>query len=143
MNFLAKKTNIISGILLILFSLVRCDSEDHSNIPNVGFKLAVSPAELATIGPGIMKTFEGGVNGIIVYHNPLEGYTAYDRTCTYEPAFNCAVLVNDTITFPECPCCGSQFILELGAIPADGSEAKYQLKEYRTYWDGDFLIVSN
>ncbi|MEO8150624.1 MAG: hypothetical protein ABI723_23535 [Bacteroidia bacterium] len=84
----------------------------------------------------------GGVKGIIVYHG-IDGYKAYDRSCTYDPktACNPSIYVSsDNITcIDSCctgtACCGSKFIISDGG-PISGP-ATIALVQYQTQLNSD------
>lgn len=84
----------------------------------------------------------GGVKGIIVYH-AIDGYKAYDRSCTYDPNTPCnpsIYVTSDNITCVDSSCagtttCGSKFILSDGG-PISGL-ATVALVQYRTELNAD------
>jgi nitrite reductase/ring-hydroxylating ferredoxin subunit len=84
-----------------------------------------------------------GINGILIYHNAIDGYTAYDRACTNAPLNNCEqVYVNEeSLNTLSCSCCESEyFILDGSVIQGPSVQA---LHRYRTYFDGVRLDVFN
>ena len=149
--FSISKLKYFSILIILLLFNQGCDKSKYNVIPYVyvDFTLHI-PTDLANLGFGgsvYLKQPDAGLNGIIIYRGyPDEygrtDYFAYDRTCTYEPEHNCAVELNDG-SLAKCPCCGSLFIIEAGAVPANNSKARLPLKEYNTTVEGDFLHITN
>lgn len=143
------KKKLLNHIFKLLFFIIAliysgCDTDKYNAIPNVYVNISLHrPTDLADLGVGTFKTIQGGVGGIIIYRELPDLYRSFDRTCTYEPEHDCTVLVADTISFPTCPCCDSEFIIELGGMPREGSKAKLSLKEYQTTLRGDFVYITN
>jgi len=73
----------------------------------------------------------GGSQGIIVYRQTYDTFSAYDRHCTYNAENPCGTAkVDSTGTFVECGCDGSQYQLYDGLVIQ--GPAGYSLKGYRT-----------
>ena len=73
----------------------------------------------------------GGSQGIIVYRQTYDTFSAYDRHCTYNAENPCGkAKVDSTGTFVECECDGSQYQLYDGLVIQ--GPAGYSLKGYRT-----------
>ena len=87
--------------------------------------------------------FDG--NGIIVTSG-VEEFFAYDRTCPYDYAVNkLSIRVNiDSADFTKgkCPECGTTYQLTSYGTPVSGV-GKYQLKNYKTSFDGRNVRVWN
>ncbi len=135
-----RKIFIIS--LLIITGFAGCDDNDYW-IPNVPVNIRIPLTRLSDLGLLQARYWPGGVNGIIIFRRGDREFNAFDRTCTFQPSENCAVVIMDDL-FAECPCCGSQFHLsfEYPASPEKGP-AKRPLKQYRTTVDGQRLHISN
>ena len=84
-------------------------------------------------------------NGIIVCFGVDEFY-AYDRTCPHDYVVNnLSIKVNidpSNSTIAICPKCGTKYGLTVGGTPASGI-GRYPLKNYRTSFQGNYVIVSN
>ncbi|HVN58971.1 MAG TPA: hypothetical protein VMT63_11775 [Bacteroidales bacterium] len=83
-------------------------------------------------------------NGIIVFRYTEDEFFAYDRTCPYDyKENNKSIRLNvvDDI-YAVCPQCSSKYALSAGGTPVKGV-SRYPLKNYRTYFDGLYLTVSN
>jgi nitrite reductase/ring-hydroxylating ferredoxin subunit len=87
--------------------------------------------------------FDG--NGIIIYAGVDEFY-AYDRTCPHDYVVNSlSIKVNidkTNSTIAICPKCGTTYALSAGGTPASGI-GRYPLKNYRTSFQGNLVIVWN
>jgi hypothetical protein len=93
-------------------------------------------------GPGAAG-YDG--NGIIICFG-VEEYYAYDRTCPWDYVRNSlSVKVNidpGNSTIAVCPKCGTKYGLTVGGTPASGV-GRYPLKNYKTSFQGNYVIVWN
>ncbi len=81
--------------------------------------------------------FDG--NGIIIYSGPAE-YYAYDRTCPYDYASSgLSIKLRLDASLALCPECKTKYALSTYGTPISGP-GKYQLKNYRTSYDGNRFI---
>ena len=87
--------------------------------------------------------FDG--NGIIICYGVDEFY-AYDRTCPHDYVNNSlSIKVNidpGNSTIAICPKCGTKYGLTVGGTPVTGV-GRYPLKNYRTSFQGNYVIVWN
>ena len=91
-----------------------------------------SYSSLNTIGG--WKYISGGSQGIIIYRQSYDQFSAYDRHCTYNADNPCGqASVDSTNSFVECSCDGSQYQLYDGLVIQ--GPATYSLKNYRTNFD--------
>lgn len=134
---------------LLIIAAIGCkEKKNESPIPyaEVNISLNLNDArymELNTIGGFLYLTANYPSNGIIVYRKSFEEYLAFERTCTFEPLGDCCMLyIDDSFTFAEDTCCGSQFLL-LDGSPLAEAPAKIPLKQYRTALDGSILHIYN
>jgi nitrite reductase/ring-hydroxylating ferredoxin subunit len=130
-------------IIPLIFAIINgCDDNDQW-IPNVRVQKSLHlSTDLATLGLLQAGNFTGGVNGIIVFRLADREFNAFDRTCSYQPAENCAVFFNHELLLAECPCCESLFeLFESGAVQK--GPARRPLKQYRAVVTGDILYISN
>ena len=147
MNKLIRITKLYIFFIITLISilLIRCD-KNQSNIPYVyvDFYVSIDDPEyldLSTVGNHVFLK-NAGVTGVIIYRSSINEFHAYDRTCTYKPDKNCAVIDDTTSSIlVECPCCGSNFSLDYGYVTT--GPATRPLKEYHTSFDGVTLHVYN
>ncbi len=87
--------------------------------------------------------FDG--NGIIICYG-VEEFYAYDRTCPHDYVNN-SLSIKVTIdpsnsTIAICPKCGTKYGLTVGGTPVSGV-GRYPLKNYRTSFQGNYVIVWN
>jgi nitrite reductase/ring-hydroxylating ferredoxin subunit len=130
-------------VIPLVFAIINGCDENDQWIPNVRVQKSLHlSTDLATLGLLQAGTFEGGVNGLIVFRLADREFNAFDRTCPFQPAENCAVNFNEMMLSAECPCCGSQFeLFESGAVQK--GPARRPLKQYRAVVTGDILHISN
>lgn len=87
--------------------------------------------------------FDG--NGIIICYGVDEFY-AYDRTCPHDYVNNSlSIKVNidpGNSTIAVCPKCGTKYGLTVGGTPVSGV-GRYPLKNYRTSFQGNYVLVWN
>ncbi|HEU5148564.1 MAG TPA: hypothetical protein VFT90_17675 [Chryseosolibacter sp.] len=85
---------------------------------------------------------DGGVRGIIVYHESGNNYIAYERNCSFQPNSACATVeVHVSTLYMLCPCCSSSFDLATG-FPT-GGPAWRPLRQYETSLTGSTLTVTD
>jgi nitrite reductase/ring-hydroxylating ferredoxin subunit len=133
-------------ILIIALPISSCKKDDEQGqIPYkyVNFSIDTKSIEFGALNiPGNWTYVTGGYRGIVIYHLSLDEYVAFDRACTYDFEEGCSQLkVGDDNIILTCDCCESRFLLTDGS-PFDGP-ANTSLRAYRTYFDGQFLHVSN
>lgn len=138
-----KHLRIYFTALLTASLLFACDKETESTaIPYVYVNFTLYPNTLDFIPDGSSASTSGGYKGIIVYRLLHEQFMAYERACPYDPLNDSSVVQVETSgVIAACPHCGSRFLLTDGS-PLEGP-AKVGLKQYRTYYDGFSLIISN
>ena len=119
-------------------------SSNSCSIPNVLVDIHIyttDPAffKLNAIGGWVYIT--GGVHGIIVYHQNVDTYMAYDRNCTYQPSNATAVVQVDTSTNITAidKSCGSKFGIYDGSVIQ--GPAACGLKQYSTSLNGSDLHI--
>ncbi|MCD4736819.1 MAG: hypothetical protein K8R53_12305 [Bacteroidales bacterium] len=138
---------IIPGFTIITLFIVLlsgCKKEDDAgDIPGVYVNFVIYPNSIDYITAGGYKYINHqGYRGIIVYRIDLYNFMAYDRTCTYDPEKECAIVEVELsgITAVD-SCCMSKFNLIDGS-PFDGP-ATIPLKQYKTNFDGNQLVIYN
>ena len=136
------KHHLLFSFFLIL---IACEPKvEESGVPNVAVNLEINlndivNASLKLIGGYIYA--DGGVRGIIIYHESVNSYKAYDRNCTFQPTDPCATVeMHSSGFYIEDTCCSSTF--DLNGFPT-GGPALFPLKEYNVSISGDILFVYN
>lgn len=137
---------IIVGLFLFLSSS-SCDKNRY-DFPYVPINLNVQIVTLESMIPVGGYTFmyeNAGVNGLLIRRNFEGRYFVYDRTCTYEPDYSCAVAEDTTsMLHIACPCCKSQYFLdETGDAFVTRGPSKYPLVKYNAFVNGGFLRIYN
>jgi hypothetical protein len=142
--------------LLIAFSVAGCKKSNNDVIPDVyiDFTINLSDPEffdLNAIGNSRIVTsstnnwgqpaagFAG--NGIIVYRSTMDEFNAFDGTCPHDFAVNGKnIKLKIDGIFAVCPECGTSYALPSFGTPYSGI-GKYPLKNYKTYFNGQFVHV--
>ncbi len=122
-----------------------CGKTDSSYVPDVpvNFQAPLSDPRLSalSVAGGAVLINGYGVSGLVIYHLPSGGYTAYDRCSAYEPQNRCAVTLDNPAFTVTDPCSGSKFSLN------DGSPVKApatrSLKMYAVSVNFNEIFVSN
>jgi len=127
-------------IILIVFAC----NKDTYDFPYVLIRLDLGLySDLGQLGPGEVLFKDGyGVKGLIIYRDTDNNYFVFDRACTHEIDFSCAVDTSSFSSVVECPCCNSRFLLGESADPIKGP-ASHPLMRYNAYIDGSFLKIIN
>ena len=132
-------------IVLLISLITSCEPTiEESGVPNVAVNVEVNLSDinnlpLTQIGGYIYVL--GGVRGIIIIHESLNVYKAYDRNSTYKPTDIAAVVdMHSSGFYIEDVSCTSTF--DLNGFPT-GGPAEFPLKEYRTSLTGDLLFIFN
>ena len=135
-----KKLTYILIISILIFS---CDDK-NCYIKDVYVKEFVNLSDdnlIAIAGNGSSIFVEGGVEGIIIYHEVGDSYKAYDRNCSYEPCLPCSYI--DTVIggIAYCNCCPSAFSLSNGE--SFNAPALLPLKEYYCKLNNNILEIKS
>jgi hypothetical protein len=142
------KTSLAAIMLIALTGVISCTPElTDDPIPPAAFSSIYInlnlPAYngLRTVG-GYAYIGDGGVRGIILYHQAQFNYIAYERNCSYRPNEACATVDVDISTlFMHDPCCHSQFDFSTG-MPT-GGPAWRPLRKYETLLSGSDLTITD
>jgi len=137
--------NKIILLLSFLVALEACQpKQEISGVPDVAVNVEINlnsldSAPLRLIGGYIYV--DGGVRGIILYHESDNIYRAFDRNCTYQPADPCAIVeVHSSGFYLEDTCCNSTF--DFSGFPT-GGPAQFPLNEYQVSISGENLFIFN
>ena len=100
------------------------------------------PEYIALKTDGGNKTIDGGVRGIILYHQSGNNYFAYEANCSYQPNSACATVeVHVSTLYMFCACCSSNFDFATG-YPT-GGPAWRPLRRYHTSLSGSTLTITD
>ncbi|MBP9159918.1 MAG: hypothetical protein WAT41_03320 [Flavobacteriales bacterium] len=128
-----------------LFLLGGCKKENNIGVPltNVDININVNLPEYVDLtATGGWVYITGGSQGIIVYRNGPDQFTAMDRHCTYQPENLCKVYVDDSqVIARDTICCGSAFLMLDGSVTE--GPAALGLKLYHTTFNGTTLHIFN
>lgn len=139
-------------IAILVFSLMLCTSckKDESGIvpyAYVNVSLYASDPQFSQLNAinGFIYYNNGvssGYKGLIIYKRGVNDYVAYERACTYDPESTCDGLnvKTDFVTLDD-DCCDSEFLIFDGSV--SHGPATYALVQYRTYFDGTVLTITN
>lgn len=144
------------NFLIFLFfvsTLTSCKKNKICEFPYVYVNITLGLiSDLGGLGPGdVYFLNDQGLNknGIIIYKSPTPddygnfSYFAFDRTCTYEADYSCAVNISENFKeIMECPCCHSKYLL-LNEGNIYNGPAICPLIRYRCVIDGDRLTIRN
>jgi len=135
------KVRIFAFICLLFLSCQKQDDYVQNVLVDITLNLSLPEfEELQTVGNFVF--INGGVKGIIVYHQAFDIYKTYDRNCTYQPSLSCARIDSVNSTIAICNCCDSKFLLGQNGQTIDGP-ALMPLKEYPNNLLGDVLYIYN
>lgn len=125
--------------------LSACKKEQQTGVPPVGvdITLNVNLPEFANLQiPGGWVYLTGGAQGIIVYRQSIDQFTALDRHCPHDNASTCRATVDESnVLATDTTCCGSQYLLFDGSVSQGPSVIA--LKRYNTLWNGTTLRIYN
>jgi len=133
--------------ILFSFSASTCE-KDNYKFPSVSINIYANIySQLADLGIGMYGFYypNEGVNGLIIYRSFNDEYFVFDRTCTYEPDYSCAVEEDpDNSLLLKCPCCGSKYLLDdEGEAYVIEGPARYNLVSYHARIEGTSLHIFN
>lgn len=131
-------------LLAVLFLLSACnDSTVGPGIPDalVNEQINVTSLQYPQLRQdGGYVYLNAGYKGIIVIRQNANLYTAFERTCPYDPMNSCMVEADQSNLFLVDTCCGSQFNFQ-GQVMS--GPAVYGLRQYRTSLNGSVLSITN
>ena len=136
-----------SLILLMLTMFVSCQPDlSDDAIPWQPFDVIQInlnlPQYVSLRTDGGSMTIDGGVRGIIIYHQSGSNYIAYEANCSYQPNSACATVeVHVSTLFMFCACCSSNFDFATG-FPTSGP-AWRPLRKYYTSVNGSTLTITD
>ena len=153
---------IFISVFIVLSGITSCN-KDHinPNIPKVNIYYNIDPnstvfLDLNTVGgwlyldemPGIVVPYPS--RGIIVYREEIDKFRAYERQPPNNPYECCEgdnytgcskLVVGPNYPFAKDTCNGNMYLLQDGTLFS--GVGQYSLIEYRTYYNGSTLTISN
>lgn len=135
-------------LLLTLFIVLSCDSDDNSNnnryLPNYNFSIDLNTdlpefTDLRYTGSPVYVGIAGaGINGVIVM-NSGSGYVAYEASCPNQELSSCSLINTNDINGINviCPCDDVEYNLFTGLAT---TPVEYSLKPYRAQQIGSNII---
>lgn len=123
--------------IIVIFLVFGCKKSTDQIAPaSVDFYIYLTEPQfqtLNTIGNYVYVT--GGVRGIIVYHKTLHEFSAYERSCPYDPNTSAAIVEVDSSGLGLVDYnCGSRYNILDGSIV--NGPTSYPLRQYYCEYDG-------
>lgn len=133
-------------ILLCITLTISSCKKDGYEFPYTPVNLYLYPNNAEYNGlhfAGGTSYIDGGINGILIFHDYFDNYIAYDRACTNDPLNSCEQIYIDEENTNKllCYCCDSEYFIFDGA--ATQGPTNYALHRYKTTFDGVTLRVFN
>jgi len=133
-------------IALIFLAVWSCSKDENNNyvdIPNVYVNFYLQPDGIDFLPPNSWKIYEyEGYRGVLIYRIDQFTFNAYEMTCPYDAAKECArVQVDASGILLIDSCCMSTYNI-LDGMPA-GGPSTLALKQYLTEYNGIQLHVFN
>jgi hypothetical protein len=138
-------SSLVLAVMLLSFNACTPDLSDdqipYQSFPVIQINLNLPEYNsLRTVGG--YKYIEGGMRGIILYHQNQSSYIAYERNCSYQPNSACATVgVHSSTLYLVDDCCGSTFDFATGQ--PTGGVAWRPLRQYETILSGSTLTVTD
>ena len=135
--------------LIIFLTIISCSKEDVFPDIYVNESVFITGPEYGDFYQILYssRVIPGGVGGIIIVQGYNNIFMAYDRACTHEnnsenTNSNCIISeTKDQYIFSCTECCNSKFSILDGSI-SEGPASR-GLKIYNTYFDGEYLHITN
>jgi nitrite reductase/ring-hydroxylating ferredoxin subunit len=138
-----------AGLVLLgscALGIAGCEKDNPTaGVPLVPVDITINvnnPAYVDLQVPGGWLYLTGGVQGILVYRNTSDAFTAMDRQCTFQPATGCRVVVDESqVAATDTSCCGASYLLLDGSVTQ--GPATLALARYNTSFNGSILRIYN
>ena len=141
---------IVASVLVLAGTCIlstSCGSDmSDEPIPEVPFDPIVInlnlPAYVRARPEGGYVYLDGGIRGIILYHQSATTYIAFERNCSFNPNDACATVdVHSSTLYMVDTCCNSSFSFPDGE--PNGGPASRPLLQYRTSLRGSELTITD
>lgn len=141
------KIKYLFKFLLLSVVLYSCSDKQNQIVPYVNVSLEINlqlPTfnALNSVNNAILYDNVGyNRNGIIIYRNSTDEFTAYDATCPKHIETKTAVVLDagGVAGSSTCPSCKTIYYFFNYAYPAKG----YPLKQYKVTKSGNTLYINN
>ena len=125
-------------VFIILLTITFACKKSTDQIPpaSVDFYIYLTQPDFQTLNTvGNFVYVTGGVKGIIVYHKTIDEFTAYERSCPYDPNTSSAIVSVDSSGLGLVDYnCGSKYNILDGSIV--NGPTSYPLRQYYCEYDG-------
>lgn len=125
--------------------LVSCDKEYQCHVPIGDASCQLDPNSALYSGLNTCDGYEyiyGGHQGVVVVRTGWDTFAAYERSCPADSSLLFMAEGYGNIVL-ECPQCHSQWNTFGGGEPLSTSTTSCFLYQYRTFYDGQTLYISN
>lgn len=141
------KLKYLSQLIILSGLLFGCSDSQNQIIPYVNVTIEVNlqlPSfnPLNSVNNAVLYPNEGyNHNGVIIYRNSTDEFTAYDATCPKHIETKTAVVLDDngSAGSATCPVCHTVYYFFNYGYPPKG----YPLKQYKVTKSGDILYINN
>ena len=141
------KIRLFSSFFLISILLWSCNKDQSQIVPYVKVNITANlyyPQFSALNAPGnaVIFPYEGyNRNGVIIFRNSIEEYTAYDATCPQHIETKTAIKLDDNGSGGQatCPYCKTVYNFYSYGTASKG----YPLQRYNVNISGNVLIIYN
>lgn len=131
------------SIIILLFIFISGCKNNTDNIPNVYVDIVIDlndPQYSKLTIPGNFEYITGGVNGIIVYRKSFDEFTAFERTCPYDPSCGKVFIDETGYTAKDTICCKSEFSIIIDGAVSKGP-SQFPLRNYSTQYNPNSQIL--
>ena len=138
------KVKLLFGIIILSGFIFSCAKDQEQIVPYVKVQITANLdlpqfSDLNFVGNAILYPNVGyNGNGVIIYRNSTEEFTAYDATCPQHIETKTAVTLEGGGQ-ATCSYCNTTYYLSAYGTPTKG----YSLKQYNVTRSGSMLYVSN
>ncbi len=130
---------------LLVLASAGCRKSEPGGVPYVAVDININinnPAYNALAVPSGWLYLSGGSQGLIVYRNSTNEFTALDRHCPYQTGNLCRVYVDSSeVIARDSLCCHSAFLITGGEVIQ--GPAALSLQRYNTSFNGTTLRIYN
>jgi len=141
---LKTKVKLLFGIIILLTLMYSCKKDQNQIIPYVKVQITANLdlpqfSDLNFVGNAVLYPNVGyNNNGVIIYRNSTDEFTAYDATCPQHIDTKTAIKLTGGGE-ATCPYCKTVYYLSAYGTPSKG----YSLKQYGVTKSGSFIYINN